>query len=450
MTAALHAIRRFGFGASPAELQAIDDPRSWLSKQVDDRRAASMPASSATMWQLAAIFEDARMAKKAGDDAAIKSARRQSRDMLVGEIQQMLQHRIHSRTPFVERLVAFWSNHLCVSLAGKPNLGPMVAWYERDAIRPHVLGNFEDMVLASAQHPAMLTYLDNAVSIGPNSNGAKRAQSRGRNRGLNENYARELLELHTVGVDGPYDQQDVEQLARILTGWSLRGMRGANSQDAPGFVFREQLHEPGSKTLLGKHYPETGEAEGIEAIRDLCQHPATARFVATKLAQHFVSDAPPESAIQRIEQVFVSTRGDLREVARALIGLDEAWESESVKFRSPQDWIISVLRIAPPQEVPKQVVGAMRKLRHPVWAPGSPKGFGDKLTDWADPDSLMNRAELARQLARKLRRDGWRADELLTLLPQQRQAELQAVLGGDLSSRDQVALLVGGPAFQWR
>ena len=450
MDATLHAVRRFGLGASPHELAAIVDPQSWLSRQIGDRHAARMPASNSSMQELVALFDETRAARQSGDENAIKAAQRKARDLLLDELLLALQHRIHSPTPFVERLVAFWSNHLCVSLAAKPNMGALAAWYERDAIRPHVLGRYEDMVLASAQHPAMLTYLDNAASIGPRSRGAQRAQSRGRNRGLNENYARELLELHTLGVEGPYGQQDVEQLARILTGWTLRGMRGGDPQQEPGYVFRPQLHEPGSKTLLGKRYPETGETEGIEAIRDLCRHPATAHFIADKLARHFINDRPPTSAVERIAEVFASTQGDLREIARTLIDLEEAWDTDSAKFRSPQDWIVAVLRIAPPPEIQRPVAAAMRQLRHPVWAPPSPKGFGDTLADWADPDSLMNRAELARQLARHLKRAGWQAKELLSLVPESRHSELRAVLGGDLSSRDQVALLVGGPAFQWR
>jgi uncharacterized protein (DUF1800 family) len=362
----------------------------------------------------------------------------------------MLQHRVHTQTPFVERLVAFWSNHLCISVASKQVLAPLAGWYEREAIRPYVLGSFSEMVLASARHPAMLLYLDNAASIGPNSQAARRAQSRGRDRGLNENYARELLELHTLGVEGPYEQRDVEQLARIMTGWSVQGIGRHQRDGQPGYIFRDALHEPDDKTLLGKRYATAGEEEGRQAIRDLCRHPSTAQFVSTKLVRHFVADEPASADVQKIARVFRDTEGDLLAVSHALIDLPEAWNERNRKFRTPQDWLVAVLRIAPPAKLQSNAGPVLRKLRQPVWAPAAPKGYDDTLNSWADPDSLMNRAELGRKLARHLRRQGWDAEELLALVPESARTELQAVLTDDLSPRDKLALLVGGPAFQWR
>ncbi len=260
--------------------------------------------------------------------------------------------RVTSDRPFVERLVAFWSNHLCVSTGAKVLVAPLAGSYEREAIRPHVLGRFEDMVLASARHPAMLVYLDNFQSIGPNSRGGQFSGrgGRGQKRGLNENYARELLELHTLGVDGGYTQQDVQELAKILTGWTVAGLvRGAPQVTAQrgrrpngrtgatpatadpdrngpiGFTFQALLHEPGAKTVLGVKYGDDGEEEGERVIRALCRHPSTARFVATKLVTHFVGDQPPAAAVDRIARVFRDSDGDLRAVSLALVDLDDAW-----------------------------------------------------------------------------------------------------------------------------
>src|SRR5690606_7407208 len=244
---------------------------------------------------------------------------------------------------------AFWSNHLCISASAKAIVAPISGAYEREAIRPHVLGRFEDMVLASAQHPAMLLYLDNAQSIGPASRAARavRRPRAGAQRGLNENYARELLELHTLGVNGGYTQQDVQELARILTGWTVGGLPGARRDATSGpvrFAFEPMLHEPGAKTLLGRRYADEGEDEGRRAIEALCRHPATARFIATKLVRHFISDEPPAAAVDAVAGAFADSDGDLRVTLRALVDHPESWSAAHRKFRTPQDWLIAVLR----------------------------------------------------------------------------------------------------------
>ena len=270
------------------------------------------------------------------------------------------------------------------------------------------------MVLASAKHPAMLVYLDNFQSIGPSSPAARRGQRHGARRGLNENYARELLELHTLGVNGGYTQSDVQELARILTGWTIEGLgarpatpgRGTVRRERPepgspiGFAFQDMLHEPGTKTVLNERYKEDGVAEGERAIRALCRHPSTARFLATKLAAHFVSDAPPAAAVDRIARAFLTSDGNLKVVARALVDEPEAWSETSRKFRTPQDWFVAVLRAFGSTDVSRNALFVLRQLRHPLWSPPSPKGFGDGMQDWADPDALLNRGELARTVSR--------------------------------------------------
>ncbi|MBF8301201.1 MAG: hypothetical protein HW394_1571, partial [Acidobacteria bacterium] len=394
-----------------------------------------------------------------------QQARRRLVEITAAESLAALTTRVTSERPFVERLVAFWSNHLCVSTAAKVLVAPLAGSYERDAIRPHVLGRFEDMVLASAQHPAMLVYLDNFQSIGPNSPGAERRRGRGQ-RGLNENYARELLELHTLGVNGGYTQQDVQELAKILTGWTVAGLqpasalglrRDANGGPTIGFAFQQPLHEPGTRQVLGVRYTEAGVAQGDRAIRDLCRHPATAHFIATKLVVHFVADDPPAAAVDRIARVFRATDGDLRAVAAALIDLQEAWNEDTRKFRTPQDWFVAVLRAFNVSEVGEMTLPVLRQLRHPLWSPQAPRGFGDSVQEWADPDSLLNRAELARTLARRMRdsqETGTPSIDPLALLDVVDAADndpLRRLLADtSVAAADRVALAIAGPAFQWR
>ncbi|NKB90403.1 MAG: DUF1800 family protein [Acidobacteria bacterium] len=338
------------------------------------------------------------------------------------------------------------------------------------------------MVLASARHPAMLLYLDNMQSVGPRSQAAERAArfDRGRERGLNENYARELLELHTLGVNGGYDQADVEQLARILTGWTLQGLplaeaaaarpqqgsglgerfrrqmmesglrRAGFSGDAPyGFAFRPELHEPGGKTVLGKQYGE-GEAAGRSVINDLCRHPSTAVFLATKLVRHFVADDPPPGAVDAVATVFAETDGDLLAVSEALVGLPSAWNLESRKFRTPQDWLVAAGRALAVKSLPPRVGGVLRELRHALWAPPSPKGYDDTMGPWADPDSLMNRAEFARTVADAVTRSGTDPSTLARVAGVSSGALATLVEDRSIPAAERVALVVGGPDFQWR
>jgi uncharacterized protein (DUF1800 family) len=473
MNATLRALNGFGLGARVGERQRIGDARGWLRAQVQ----GGPPALGAPPESAGNAIGDAirafRMVGQAGDEQARQQARQQARRALVtiaaAESQAALTVRVTTDRPFVERLVAFWSNHLCVSVGGKILVAPLAGAYEREAIRPHVLGRFEDMVLASAKHPAMLVYLDNFQSIGPGSQGARGAgRGRGQGRGLNENYARELLELHTLGVDGGYTQQDVQELAKILTGWTVGGLargpqqmtpqRGrramAAQMDSDGrvkFVFQDLLHEPGSKTVLGTRYTEAGVEEGERVIRALVRHPSTARFLATKLVTHFTGDEPAASAIDRIARVFRDSEGDLRAVAAALVDLPEAWSSSGRKFRTPQDWLVAVLRAFDAREVRETTMPLLRQLRHPLWSPQSPKGFGDKTQEWADPDSLLNRAELARTIARRVRAQRIDPRVLLDVVDVPQGDPLHTLLADNsIAADERIALALAGPAFQWR
>ena len=452
MNKSLRALNRYGLGARLGEAARIGDPQAWLRSQLKASPASSLPGDLPSLQEIGAAVGQLRAAGRSRDSGARRKAVQNLRDIARREGTAVLQQRILSDAPFLERLVSFWSNHLCVSVAGKLPVVPLAGHYERAVIRPHVLGRFEEMVLASARHPAMLLYLDNARSIGPSSPASRRASRRGRDLGLNENYARELLELHTVGVDGGYIQEDVQQLAQILTGWTVSGT-GPRSRGStlPAFVFHEVRHQPGTKKVLGIRYRPEGVQEGEKVIRSLCRHPSTADFLARKLVRHFVSDAPPKGAVERIAATFRDTKGDLLKVSGALVDLEEAWDPENHKFRSPQDWLVAALRAIGAAEVPPRLGEALRQLRQPLWAPPSPKGYGDAAQDWSDPDSLMNRAELARSMSRRLTRGRLDPAGLLEVVAVQDDDPLHSMLADKSIPRDErLALAIGGPAFQWR
>jgi uncharacterized protein (DUF1800 family) len=470
----LRALNRFGTGARPGERARIGDPRDWLRRQLEGGAPRQVAPAVATPDALGAILRGLRRP----DAAEREEWRRRAREVMAVETAAAIGARVTSDRPYVERLVAFWSNHLCISVGARAAVGPLAGSYERDVIRAHVLGRFEDMVLASARHPAMLIYLDNAQSIGPDSRAGRALRRGGARRGLNENYARELLELHTLGVDGGYEQADVQELARILTGWTVAGaggpgaaggMQGGAAAGPVRFAFEPRLHEPGAKTVLGVRYAEAGAAEGERVIRALCRHPATARFIATKLVRHFVADDPPAAAIDRIARVFTESGGDLRVTAAALVETPDAWAPDFRKFRTPQDWLVAVLRAFGAEAAAPSVAPLLRQLRQPLWSPQSPKGFGDTAVEWSDPDALMNRAELARSLARRLaggRLNAERARQaarvgvrpsspdpsiLRDVMDVEAGDPVHAMLeDSTISPADRTALAVAGPAFQWR
>ncbi len=470
MNSTLRALNGFGLGARPGEQRRIGDPRGWLRAQLQgDAPLLRAPAEGSPD----AIADAVRAFRQIGQvDLTTRTEpeeRRQTRQrarrglvaIAAAESRAALTERVTTARPFVERLVAFWSNHLCVSIDAKILVAPLAGSYERDAIRPHVLGRFEDMVLASATHPAMLVYLDNFQSVGPKSQGAQAGRRRGQGgqqaRGLNENYARELLELHTLGVDGGYTQQDVQELAKILTGWTVAGLARAqqrmrsSTDERLEFAFQELRHEPGSKSVLGVRYAEGGVEEGQRAIRALARHPSTARFLATKLVTHFVSDQPAAPAVERIARVYRDTDGDLRAVSAALVELPEAWTANARKFRTPQDWLVGVVRAFDAPEAGAASMPLLRQLRHPIWSPQAPKGFGDTTQEWADPDSLLNRAELARTIARRMRAQRIDPRILLEVVDVPAGDPLHTLLADNTIAPDErIALALAGPAFQWR
>ncbi len=346
---------------------------------------------------------------------------------------------------YVERLVVFWSNHFCIS-AGKGGLARMWAGsFEREAIRPHVLGRFADMLKAVEQHPAMLFFLDNQQSLGPDSRAGLN-----RNRGLNENLAREIMELHTLGVGGGYSQDDVTSLARIITGWTYAGRQGVLG--TPGtFVFNANAHQPGAQRVMGKIYEANGVAQGEAVLADIARHPSTAKFVATKLARHFVADDPPPALVARLTDVFVKSDGDLKALAIALLDSDEAWQAPLTKMRSPYEFLVASGRLlAQIPGDPGRYLGALNALGQPLWSPAGPNGFPDSNAAWAAPEGMKLRLDISAQIASRLG-DGIDPRALLELAAADAASEETRKTVDRAESRQQaLALLLMSPEFQRR
>jgi uncharacterized protein (DUF1800 family) len=346
---------------------------------------------------------------------------------------------------FVERLVAFWSNHFCIS-ANKGELARMWAGsFEREAIRPNVLGHFSDMLKAVEQHPAMLFFLDNQQSLGPDSRAGQN-----RKRGLNENLAREIMELHTLGVGGGYTQDDVTSLARIITGWTFAGRQG--QLGVPGsFVFNANAHQPGAQRLLGRIYQDNGVAQGEVALADIARHPSTAKFIAAKFARHFVADDPPPALVARLQDVFRKSDGDLRALTVALLDSDEAWQAPLTKLRSPYEFLVATGRLlAQIPEDPSRYLGGLNVLGQPLWSPAGPNGFPDSNAAWAAPEGMKLRLDISAQIASRLAASVDPRDLLQLAAADAASPETRRTIELAESRQQALALLLMSPEFQRR
>ena len=346
---------------------------------------------------------------------------------------------------FVERLVAFWSNHFCIS-ANKGEFNRILAGaFEREAIRPHVLGRFGNMLRAVEQHPAMILFLDNQQSMGTQSRAGQN-----RKKGLNENLAREIMELHTLGVGGGYAQADVTSLARIITGWTFAGREGRIG--TPGtFVFFPNFHEPGPQTLLGKVYAQGDVTQGEAALADLAQHPSTAKFIATKFAHHFVADDPPLALVSKLETSFKKTDGDLRALATTLLEADEAWTAPLTKIRSPYEFLVAAGRmLARVPEDPQRYLGSLNLLGQPLWSPQGPNGFPDTNAAWAAPENIRLRLDIAAQIATRVGEATDPAGWLATFAGDAASPDTRTTIARAESRQQAFALLLMSPEFQRR
>jgi uncharacterized protein (DUF1800 family) len=444
---ALHASARFGLGPEPNEMAAIQsNPRDWLIQQINN--AAVPPelrglTSDNSVNELYQLFFAAKRDKKNSpmDDDKFKELRKSIQESYRDQTGRRLLVQVQSKQPFIERLNLFWSNHFTVSVK-KPIIAGMVNQYEVEAIRPHITGKFVDMLLAVEQHPAMLIYLDNVTSVGPNSRRGIRA-----NKNINENLGREILELHTLGVDSGYTQDDVIALAKIITGWTLDH---EGTTILPQFSFQPNVHEPGPKTLLGKTYPESGHDEGVQALTDIARHPATAKHIATKLARHFISDDPPQTAVDQLTQVFLQTDGDLAAVYTALINMDTPWMNPLGKFKTGYEFLVSALRLRDIEPEPQKIMGTFRAINVVPFSAPSPAGLPDTAEYWAGSDAIMKRIDWARIVAQKIPVQTNSLEMANYMFSSMLHADSTKIIAGAASPRDAFAFLLASPEFQRR
>ena len=475
MTNAAIALNRFGLGARPSA-SAPASPTNWLKSQIEKYDSAlSASASQPSRASIAASFRDYQLDPKdpqvAGKDAAatmpvdsmtqidpakIEKVVNTLRLQYVAAVDSRIDAAITSDTDFAERLVHFWSNHFAVSIDKLPVLA-LAGDYEFTAIRPNIMRTFSDLLFAAVTHPAMLLYLDQAQSIGPNSPlAAQVAARRNRKLGLNENLAREILELHTLGARTVYDQNDVTEFARALTGFTVGGMAkgpvqrflAQNGKDGDSQFFAA-IHEPGDRNVIGRRYRQQGEAQARAILADIATHPATAKHIATKLAQHFAADVPQSSLVARLEKSFLESGGDLPKLYRTLIDSPEMWLPKQVKFKSPWDWVISSLRALNVRELPnnRQSANMLAQMGQPIWKPGSPAGFSDMTENWAGGAALMRRVEIASRIAE---RSANRVDAR-TLAPRILSTQLSAMTAESIARAESpsqgLALLLLSPEF---
>jgi uncharacterized protein (DUF1800 family) len=461
---AAFTLHRFGLGPRPGGIDRIaSDPRGALLAEL--RPGAGRIADGTLLTSKAAIGEAAefRQQRKVAheerrmqdgaramtpngdkpEDSGGKGMIPLPQRIYLAEAKARYEAALKPDVGFAERLVWFWSNHFCVS-ADKGPTRAVCGAYEREAIRPHILGKFADMLLAAESHPAMLLYLDNARSIGPGSIAGIR-----RGKGLNENLAREILELHTLGVRTGYTQTDVTNFAKVITGWTIVPPR-LSPEHGGEFWFNARMHEPGPQVVVGRSYADEGFAQGRKVLTDLAHHPATAKHIATKLARHFVADEPPPALVNKLSKRFRDTGGDLMEVTKTLVTAPETWAAPRNKLKPPGEWIVAALRAMdlPIRDV-RKVVGAQALLGEPLWRPPAPKGFSDDSAAWLD--GLAQRLDIANRVGRVVGNLGQEPDDIInTALGPLASAETREAIGRAESRPQALALLLMAPEFQRR
>ena len=461
---ARHALDRLGFGPRPGDVQAVQQmgvdrwiagqlaPQSLPEAQPLTDALAALPDTTASNAALYLKEVALRRDKSEGQEERKAFYRTLTTQMMTAHLDRALM----SNRQLQEVLTNFWFNHFNVFL----NKGFDHVWvgnYENEAIRPYVLSSFRNLIEATARHPAMLFYLDNWQNTAPNSPGAK-----GKQEGLNENYARELMELHTLGVDGGYTQKDVTELARIFTGWGLRtrperrmAFRFGDRQADFTFAFDPSRHDYGDKQFLGLTIKGQGWQEVEQALNILAAHPATAKRLSYQLAQYFVADTPPPALVERMAQTWVATRGDLTTVMRTLLESPEFWAPEATgnKYKTPFEYVVSALRAAnvSPSD-PQPLFGQLRQLGQPIYGIETPDGYKQVESAWLNPDAMARRLSLATALGTgHVGKDMVFVDE----------AGVRNVLGDKLSPqtdkalasadpRLRTALLLGSPDFMYR
>ncbi|ANO32387.1 hypothetical protein A6E01_03855 [Vibrio breoganii] len=446
MDRAVIACNRFGLGAKEKELElAQADPIRWLKSQyqadISQEFSIHQPTANVIMARTASYREQTQQAKKnqaaAEELQKIKKEGAQfARQTYRDYSGDSLMTSINTSNSAKHRLLEFFSNHFSVSVTN-PLMRALAPTLEREAILPHLDGSFEQMLLAVEQHPGMLIYLNNERSFGPNSRIGLR-----RKKGINENLAREILELHTLGVDGGYSQTDVTELAKGISGWSV------SAKSDNGFLFRKYGHEPGKRQLLGRAYSQQGEEQGKQMLRDLARHPNTARHLSYKLARHYINDTPSPELVKSLSEAWLASNGDIHKVMQALVSHPEAWQSAS-KFKTPREYIVSTARAVPNSKLTeRRALASLSQFGQMPYTSGSPKGFSDLEMNWMGGSSLLTRADWANTYAKESKAD---VNQVMSvafnqqLSPDNKQRIVRA------ESRQQaLTLLLMSPEFQRR
>ena len=455
--AASIAVTRFGLGAKPGEiLVARDDPKAWLLAQVRPAIGADQPVepppnSAARLSEFREYQREKRDAKRDAQGNSTFDPVKFATKVIVRDAGPDFLARANlaatTDAGFRERWALFWANHFTVS-ASKAQIATIIGPFEQEAIRPHVFGRFEDLLVASSSHPAMLLYLDQAQSVGPDTIAAAFLGRGGKKAGLNENLAREILELHTVGVDAGYTQADVTEFARAMTGWSIGGLQ---ESDAGKFRFRPAAHEPGTRMIMGKRYPQEGADQALAVMKDLAASPHTAHHLALKLARHFVADDPAPSLVDKLEHTYLGTRGDLGEVAKTLVLAPEAWDPQQRKFKTPYEFMVSAWRAAgsDPSDL-AQIAPVLNQMGQKPFSAPSPKGWSEDGANWCAPDAIVKRMAWSEALAGKAL-GGRDPTQLATdALGAQLTAPVAKAIARAETREEGLAILLMSPEFQRR
>ncbi|MGD1806666.1 DUF1800 domain-containing protein [Dapis sp. BLCC M126] len=454
-TKTIHVLNRLSFGPRPGDIGRVQSMGidNYIQSQLRPETIRESPQLTQRMAKLTNFYlaptelykktvPPLNKGAKNFTQKQRKEMNRSIRDILRESENVRLIHGIFSNKQLQEVMVDFWFNHFNISV-DKGNLARLlVGTYERDAIRPNALGNFRNLLGATAHHPAMLFYLDNALNTAPGSKGA-----RGRLKGLNENYARELMELHTIGINGGYTQQDIITLARIFTGWGIQRRGG----DGSGFKFDSNRHDNSDKIFLGVPIKGGGIEEGEKALDILAKHPSTARFISYKLAQYFVADTPPSSLVNKLAKSFQQTNGDIRYVLETLFKSPEFWNQKYYrsKFKTPYQYIISAAR-ATNTDKPRwgKIKLTLGQLGMKLYGCKTPDGYKNTQEAWLNPDAMMRRISLATIVSRGQLNQGKpipiNHQQLRATLGNNFSAQTQAVMSNSPDNL-QAALILGSP-----
>lgn len=442
------ALNRYGYGAdsNTPSLKNID-PKGWLIAQLQPYPKLDNSWTSQLAAEQHYLYVQSKRANKKNQMADMNGmAKAVSRKDIVEAAKSLvndsIKHNIETNTPFQARLLDFFSNHFSVSYSNLPMIA-LAPTLEHEAIGPNLVGQFENLLIAVEQHPAMLVYLNNEYSVGPNSIAARKYKKK--KLGLNENLAREILELHTLGVKAGYTQQDVTEFAKGITGWSIGSIKRG---EEPGFRFRHGTHEPGKRVILNKTYAHKGIDQGTSILTDLARHPKTAAHVCSKLAQHFIADTPPKNVVAAMQKKWLETNGNLKQVMIAMLEHQESWSEQQLKLKSPRDLLISACRACGVSKIRPDAFRTLMVLGQTPFGAGSPAGFADNQQAWSGPRSMMSRIEWAEHFSGAVRTN---PHEIASnaLGPKLRSQTREQMRRAE-SKRQALAIMLMSPEFQMR